>query len=112
MSTEIETGFYEQAFKIITFSTTILASYNVVVRTRMSYLYKLYSDDGSEENKKAIDDTIKSSINIVLLLSCPIFIGVVSISSNLTGWFLGDEFDKVGLLLKIFAVMRLCRVLF
>lgn len=107
LSTEVETGFYEQAFKIITFATTILASYNVVVRTRMSYLHKNYTDDASQENKEAIDDTIRNSINIVLLLSCPIFVGVVSISSNLTGWFLGDEFDKVGLLLKIFGVMIL-----
>ena len=107
MSTEVETGFYEQTFKIITLATTILASYNIVARTRMSYLYKLYTDDASLENKEAIDNTIETSVNIVLLLSCPIFIGVVSISSNLTGWFFGDEFNKVGLLLKIYGVMIL-----
>ncbi len=107
MGNSVETGYYEQANKIVTLATTVLSSYNVVIRTKMNYVYRQYELAKTVELKKDVDDTLDRAISFVLFLACPISAGIFSISDNLTGWFFGPGFEKVSDLLKLFCVMVL-----
>lgn len=107
LGSEAETGYYEQAHKIITLATTVLSSYNVVIRTKMNYVVNQYKSSGLEVYKVEAERLLNGSIDFVLMLGCPIVTGIFVISNNLTGWFLGPGFEKVGSLLKVFCIMVL-----
>lgn len=102
---EVETGYYEQASKIVTLATTVLSSYNIVIRTKMNYVYHQYILSHGKKEKQIVDQTLIDSVNFVLLLACPISAGIFAISSNLTTWFFGSEFGKVATLLKFSCVL-------
>lgn len=104
---EVETGYYEQASKIVTLATTVLSSYNIVIRTKMNYLYHQYILSHGENEKRLMDQTLINSVNFVLMLACPISAGIFAISSNLTIWFFGSEFGKVAGILKLACVLVL-----
>lgn len=95
-STEEETGFYEQAHKIIDLCVSFLTAYNVVIRSRMSYLFAKTDNEGIKIN-------ISKSIQFVLLLALPISFGIMSVSSNFVQWFFGAGYEKVSSLLFVFA---------
>lgn len=107
LGNEVETGYYEQANKIVTLATTVLSSYNVVIRSKMNFVVNQYKSTGLEKYKEDAEQSLNRSIDLVLMLGCPIVTGITVISSNLTGWFFGPGFDKVGLILKVFGIMVL-----
>lgn len=107
LGNEAETGYYEQAHKIITLATTVLSSYNVVVRSKMNYVVNQFKASTLRIYKEEADRLLNRSIDFVLMLGCPIVTGIFVISSNLTGWFLGPGFEKVGSILKVFCIMVL-----
>lgn len=98
--TEIENGYYEQAYKIVTMSLTIIISLNTVMAPRMAYLYK-------ENKMDEIKTRLLKSMKFTLLLGIPMSIGLSLISSDFVGWFFGPGYDKVELLLVVFAPMIL-----
>lgn len=96
ISTEEETGYYEQSQKIINLCVSFLSAYNVVIRSRMSYLF-------TKKDKKQIDDKIHKSIAFVFMLALPVALGIIGIARGFVPWYLGDKFAKVSNLLMIFA---------
>lgn len=87
-----EVGYYEQSQKIIKLSMTIITSLNTVMIPRIA---KNYSDG----NKEAVNNYMKKTFNFIWFLAMPIIFGIIAISNKLVPWFLGEEFDKVVLLL-------------
>ncbi len=99
-SSNIENGYYEQTTKIVAVTMAILTSLGVVLLPRMANSYV----QGKKNEFKNLADI---SYRFIMWASCPICFGIISISSNLVPWFLGNEFNKVSLLLKIYAIVVL-----
>ncbi|MCH5180070.1 MAG: oligosaccharide flippase family protein [Erysipelotrichales bacterium] len=95
-STEEETGYYEQAHKIVDLCVSFLTAYNVVIRSRMSYLFAKTDTEGIKTN-------ISKSVQFVLLLALPISLGIMGIASNFVQWFFGSGYEKVAILLVVVA---------
>ncbi len=97
---ETENGYYEQAHKLIHVCQTVLTSLNAVMYPRMSYLFK----------NKQFDEMklrVNKSLNFEQLLGIPMVIGLACISYGFVGWYFGPDFEKVKLLLVVFAPILL-----
>lgn len=93
---EIENGYYEQAHKIINISLTIITSLNTVLSPRMAYLYK-------SNKKDELKNRLKQSLQFVSFLAVPMVFGLIAITPGFVQWFFGDGYEKVNILLPIFA---------
>lgn len=89
-----ETGFYEQMRQIINLVVMILTSLNTVLCSRNSHLF-------INNQKETIKKNFKISLQIILMISFPMMIGLFLISDNFIMWFLGEEYTRVSLLIKI-----------
>ena len=82
----IQSGYFEQADKLVGVVVTIINSLSTIIMSRMAYLYA---------NKKY--DEIKQKTNRVLqiycLLSLPCFLGLLVVNDYLTLGFLGNNFE-------------------
>ena len=92
----VENGYYEQAQKIIKMSWTFLTTFSAVMAPRIAYTYM-------KNDKENLNKYMKKSFNIMWLLSSALCFGLISVSSNVVPWFLGEEYSKVITLLIIFA---------
>lgn len=99
-SSDIENGYYEQTTKIIAATMAILTSLGAVLLPRMANAYV-------QDKKNEFTNLADISYRFIIWASCPICFGIISISSSLVPWFLGNEFNKVSLLLKIYAIVVL-----
>ena len=97
---EAENGYYEQAHKLIHVCQTVLTSLNSVMYPRMSYLFK---------NKKfdEMKFRVNRSLNFDQLIGIPMVIGLMCISYGFVDWYFGIGFEKVKLLLVLFAPILL-----
>jgi len=93
-----ENGYYEQAHKIINILITVVSSFNVVMRSRMTNLY-------SKGNEIEFKEKMNASICFVGFLIFPMALGLFSISRNFIPWFLGEEYTKVIKILMVFSPM-------
>ena len=94
--TDKENGYYEQTQKIIKLSLTIITTLPTVMLPRMA---NVFATDGEEKLK----DYLNLSIRFVFVLGLPLMFGVIAISDGLVGWFFGNGYEQVALLLKILA---------
>ena len=93
---QIENGYYEQAYKIISVATTVVTSINIVMLPRISFLYK-------KGNIEEVKTRLRKSLRFVNLTSIPLVFGVMAIASTIVPWFFGEGYEKVALILPIFA---------
>ena len=93
-----ETGFYEQAQKVIRVLLTIVTSLGVVMVPRVANTFK-------NGNKKQINNYIKNSFNFVFIISFPMMFGIACVSDAFVPIFFGDGYEKSALLIKIFCPM-------
>ena len=89
MATMEELGFCENAYKVISFPMGVITSLGVVMLPRMSKLYNL------NDEEKA-NSYIKTSMEVVLILSIGMMFGISAISKDFATWFWGMEFEKSG----------------
>ena len=89
-----ETGYYEQAQKVIRLLLTIVTSLGVVMIPRMASTFA----SGDKEKIKAY---LKMSFKFVFFLAFPIMFGIISISSAFVPVFFGKGYDKVIILINI-----------
>ena len=94
---EAENGYYAQAYKIETLCMSLFSSLNLVMRSRMAYMFH-----NSQKNETA--EMLGKSLRFVSLLAFPIAFGTIAITHNFVPWFFGDGYDKVTVLLPIFAI--------
>lgn len=91
-----ENGYYEQAYKIVNMIITIVASLNIVMRSKISYLLRQKKND--EVQKK-----ILFSYKYLCLLSFPIIVGLICCVGEFVPFFFGDGYNDVKKILIIFA---------
>lgn len=94
----IESGYYEQAWKIVTICVTAVTSLGTVVLPRIASLYSL-------NDKIKIREYIYKSFDVVWFLAIPMALGIFGISDNMVPWFFGDKFARVSELLKYFSII-------
>lgn len=97
---DAQNGYYEQAHKIEQILVQFLLSIGVVYRSQMARLFELKDEVKIKEN-------INQAMKMVLLVSFPVCFGLISVSRDLVGWFLGLDFLPSIPLLKIFAFLLL-----
>ncbi len=93
-----ETGIYDMAAKIVKMFIPFIVSFSAVMMPRIASLY-------AEGDHEKIKNYTEKSLKFSLLLAFPFALGLFSISNNFVPWFMGSEFLKVSLLLKINCLM-------
>lgn len=93
-------GYYEQTTKIITLCLALVTALGPVVYPRMSALY-------SEGNIKKMKEYANVVFKVVIMISCPISLGVVGIADILSEWFFGNDFNGIEHILKLYSLVLL-----
>lgn len=100
LPTTVESGYYEQAIKIIRMCQNVMTSMGVVLISSVSRII-------AENDIKKVKETVGSAIEFNIFLAAPMTLGLISIANILVPWFLGTEFTKSGTLIMILAPMAL-----
>ena len=96
-TSELESGYYEQATKVVDMIKTVsFASINSVMCSRISYLFK-------NNNVKDIKKLTMQTFQITLLLSLGAMFGIIGISRVFVPVFFGNGYEKTITLLQILA---------
>lgn len=95
VQSDAENGYYEQAHKIINMTMSVVISYTVVMRSRMSYLF-------AQKKQVEIRKRIKDSTHFVCMLVFPMGFGLAGIAKNFVPWFFGYGYGKVVYILYAF----------
>lgn len=90
----IYSGYYEQSQKIVRLSLTIVTSLSAVMLPRTANAYA----KGKHEDVKRY---LNFSLHFLTFLGIPMVLGLCAIADNLIPWFMGSQYQKVALLLKI-----------
>lgn len=92
-----EVGLYEQAEKIINIPLGLITALGTVMLPRISNLVE-------KKEFKQIKKYIEKSIKFIFFLSIPIVFGLTTISNNFIPLFLGKEFTKTSILIKLLSI--------
>ena len=93
-----ENGCYEQAEKISKIATTVIAAIATVLAPRIANLY----NKGEKEQAR---EYVYKCIRLVWMLAIPMMTGLVAITPTLVPVFLGDNYDKVNILLPVLSII-------
>ena len=93
---DIENGYYGQSEKIIQMSLMVLASLGTVMLPRNARELEQGRQDIFFRN-------ITHAIEFVFFIGAPISAGLMAIASNFSPWFFGEGYEKVPVLMVIFA---------
>jgi O-antigen/teichoic acid export membrane protein len=91
---KVQVGYYDQAMKIIKLLLTIVTSISTVMLPNMSAEF-------ARGNNEKVLYYVEMIFRFVLFITIPMMVGLSGISTNFVSWFLGPEFSKVALLLRI-----------
>lgn len=91
---DLENGCYEQAEKIVKMATTIIISLGTVMIPRNT---SLYNNGKIDELKK----NIYFASNYVWAIGLPIMFGIIALASSIVPWFLGTEFEKSIIIMRV-----------
>ena len=91
---EMQNGNYEQAQKIIDIIKNLIISLNIVMSSRMSYLF-------SQNKIVEIKNKLDQSFGLLFFIAIPSMFGLIGISANFVPWFFGDGYEGVITLLCI-----------
>ena len=97
---ESDVGLYEQAEKIIKLGISVVGSFNLIMRSRLSYVKE-------NNDLEAAKNYITKSAILILLLSIPMIFGYIIVAHNFVGWFLGTGFEFVEQLMYLFTPLIL-----
>lgn len=91
---EVEVGYYNQAYKVIIIALGVISSLGSVMLPRMA-------SEFSRGNKEEMDKYVNFALQLILLITLPMTLGLIGIAPNFVTWFLGREFEPVTNLLMI-----------
>jgi len=94
ISGEIQVGYFNQAYRIITLCLGIVTSLGTVLLPRMA-------SEFSQGNFISIKKYAKGALQFVFLVSTPMIYGLIAVADNFVKWFFGDGYDPVANLIKI-----------
>lgn len=98
-TSEVESGYYEQATKIIDIVKAVaFVSIHSVMYSRASYLYKI-------DDKKQIKELTINTFDLTLFLSIGAAFGLIGISPYFVPVFFGAGYDKTITILQILACL-------
>lgn len=83
-----QTGYYELAQTIERTGVTLVTAFGTVAATRIASLK-------DQPDKKAIQEVIEKSYEMVSFLAIPVAFGICAVASNLIPWFLGEGYESV-----------------
>lgn len=89
-----QTGFYDQAQKIIKMLLTVVTSLGTVMIPRIANRFK-------KNDHKKVSEYIEKSFRMVFLMSTPMLVGIFTCSNRFVPLFFGPGFDEVSILMKI-----------
>ncbi len=95
---DLENGYYAQSEKIVKMAMMVIASLGTVMMPRNAKVLE-------EGRQEVFLNNIQKSIEYVFFIGAPITAGIIAISKNFSPWFFGPGYEKVPLLLIIFAFM-------
>ena len=95
-SGQVENGYYEQAYKIVQVALAVVTSLNAVMSPRIAFLYK-------KNNIAEIKERLRKSLRFVMMTSIPLTFGIMAIASVFVPFFFGEGYEKVIILLPLFA---------
>lgn len=98
--TEVQNGYYEQAYKIVGLLVSVYSAYNIVLRSRMAFYFSL-------KEKNAVRNQFNQSIQMVTFLSIAMSFGLCGIAAGFVPWFFGDGYEEVINLIYVFSPMVL-----
>lgn len=84
---DYQSGYYEQATKIISICKTIVFSLITVMSARMSFLF-------SKESHTEIKKRMKDTFDFVFLITIPITFGLIGVGKRFIPLFFGDGYEK------------------
>ncbi len=93
-SGEVEVGYYNQAYKIITIALGVISSLGSVMLPRMAAEF-------TRGNKAEMEKYVNFALQLILLITLPMTLGMIGIAPNFVTWFLGNDFEPVTNLLII-----------
>ena len=93
-----ENGYYEQAIKMSKVVLTIVTSLGAVMVPRIGHYF-------SKGDMASVKSSMYNSYRFVWLVSIPLALGLISVSSNFVPWFYGKGFDEVVPLLGILGLL-------
>ncbi len=103
-----EVGYYEQAHKIVLLFQKIITSLGIIMVPRVANTYA----NGDIQKLKGY---INKSFNFVILLVCPVILGIISVSSRFVPIFFGEGYNKVIVLMNVLSpvllVAGICNVI-
>ena len=98
IGSNLQNGYYEQAYKIVGILVSVYNAYNIVLRSRMSFYFK-------NKNNDLIKHTFNFSLKVIIFFSVSMSIGLFCIAEGFVPWFFGDNYEEVIILLKLFSPM-------
>ncbi len=96
VAAEVDVGFYNQAFKLITLFVVFVTALSTVMSPRMVKQYNARS-------KESFEKSFYFSVQYVSFSTLPIVTGLIAIAPTFIPWFLGQDFQASVLNLQILA---------
>lgn len=100
MGDMVECGYYEQTTKIINLCMTIITSFGTVLAPHMAAEFV-------KSNYSSVKKEVNDAFSFIGLIMFPIFFGVVSVADSMVPWFFGNGYEKVSLIIKLYAIVLL-----
>lgn len=94
MSTMTQTGYYENAEKIINIPMSLITALGIVMMPRMSYLI-------GKGEKKQIEYYLKTSVEFTFFLASALMFGIAGVANEFIPLFYGNEFYPVAGIIKV-----------
>ena len=101
LATKIETGYYENAEKLVNMPLGFINALGIVMLPRMSNL--LSKEDTENEAKKIID----YSMLFVCFLSCGMAFGISAVAPNIVSILMGEKFAKCSIIIRVLSMSML-----
>lgn len=95
---ESETGYYENAQKMVRLASTIASAIVSVSAPRIAYYY-------ANHNQNQFRVHFKKVFNFVSFLVFPMSVGLIAVASNFSSWYYGSSFDGIDLLVRVGSVL-------
>lgn len=100
MATVTEVGYYENSEKMLNIILSVVGALGTVTLPQMTYLY---SNNRIDEYNKILDKSIK----LIFFMVFPVIAGFILTGDSLVNIYLGSQFAKSAVLLKILSISLL-----
>ena len=97
---DVESGYYNQAEKIVKILITIVSALGTVMIPRNSYYFGKGDLVSAKKN-------VMTGLRFAYLLAFPLMFGVIAVSYNFSPWFFGNGYEKVPFLMQVFSPLIL-----